>query len=137
MLYTATHTCFGVYVTNISEKGDQDKVIRVIQVNTQHAKQAQIELANRMDKMQDNYIFLIQEPYLQKNRLGLKPRTCNTFCGSTEYTRTAIYACKSLHIWPLMHLSHRDCTAVTTVINKRTTIIASVYLDYHQEVIQP
>ena len=56
MLYTATHTCFGVYVTNISEKGDQDKVIRVIQVNTQHAKQAQIELANRMDKMQDNYI---------------------------------------------------------------------------------
>ena len=36
-----------------------------------------------------------------------------------------------------MHLSHRDCTAVTTVINRRTTIIASVYLDYHQEVIQP
>ena len=87
--------------------------------------------------MSSSYIFLVQEPYLYNTKLSLKPRTCSTFTGSTEHARTVIYASKNLNIWPLAHLSHRDCTAVTTVINNRTTIIASIYLDYHLEVLQP
>ena len=43
--------------------------IKFLQLNAQHAKQAQHEINRWIDRQKDNeYVVLVQEPYLYKNK---------------------------------------------------------------------
>ena len=49
------------------------ELVRVLQVNTQHAKQAQIEIGNTIDNIKHKFLILIQEPYRTSLVLDLVP----------------------------------------------------------------
>ena len=112
-----------------------------MQLNLQHSKQAQLEINNWIDKQKQNsYIITIQEPYIYKGKPSLQPMTANKYTGAEKLSpRTAIYTSKAIQTWYLDQLSDRDTTVIVTKINRRTTLIASVYMDYHvnDPVVQP
>ena len=48
--------------------------IKFMQLNAQHAKQAQHEINRWIDRQKDNeYVVLVQEPYLYKNKPAIQP----------------------------------------------------------------
>ena len=48
--------------------------IKFLQLNAQHAKQAQHEINRWIDRQKDNeYVVLVQEPYLYKNKPAIQP----------------------------------------------------------------
>ena len=106
--------------------------IRCLQVNAQHAKQAQHEINRWIDQQRKgSYIVMVQEPYLYKERVAMQPLNGSKY-SSRNKARTAIYTNKEMGGWYLEHLSHKDATVVVAKIKNRTTVIASVYLDYNE-----
>ena len=115
----------------IRGKGDKN-LIRFMQLNTQHAKQAQIELCKWTDKQKNtSYVILGQEPYLYKNTPAMQPRTAQRFYCRTNRPRTIIHTSQSLKPWYIDTLSNQDATVIVLKIYNRTTVIASCYLDYN------
>ena len=88
-------------ISNISE------AINIIQVNAQHARQAQMNLNNWIDKQkQGKYLMLIQEPYIYKQKAAMQPKTANKYTGGNgKSPRTCIYARPGIPIWYLDQLS--------------------------------
>ena len=120
--------------------GRQDTItsIRLLQLNLQHSKLAQINLNNWIDKhKQDNYICLCQEPYIYKANASMQPRTSSKYIGGQGSTpRTAIYTSPTIKAWFIEELSNRDITVIVIKLNKRETMIVSGYLDFEKQVIQ-
>ena len=62
-----------------SQRGNisnSNEAIQVMQINAQHAKQAQIYINNWIDRQnQKKYIVLVQEPYVFKKKAAMQPRT--------------------------------------------------------------
>ena len=116
-----------------SNGGLRDKnKIKFMQLNTQHAKQAQIELCKWTDKQQNsNFIKLGQEPYLYKNTPAMLPRTAQRFYCRTNRPRTIIHTSQTLKPWYIDTLSNQDATVIVLKIYNRTTVVASCYLDYN------
>ena len=73
----------------------------------------------------------MQEPYLYKEKVAMQPLIGKKFSSRIK-ARTAIYTDKDLGGWYLEHLSHKDATVIVAKIKNRTTVIASVYLDYNE-----
>ena len=54
--------------------------IKFLQLNAQHAKQAQHEINRWIDRQKDNdYVVLVQEPYLYKNKPAIQPIFSNKY----------------------------------------------------------
>ena len=106
--------------------------IKFLQINAQHAKQAQHEINRWIDKKQENFIILVQEPYIYKERPAIQPLTANKYYSTCANTRTAIYTSQGIKAWFIEHLSCRNATVISTKLNNRTTLIASIYMDYNE-----
>ena len=93
--------------------------IRCLQVNAQHAKQAQHEINRWIDQQRKgSYIVLVQEPYLYKERVAMQPIIGSKF-SSKNKARTAIYTDQDMGGWYLEHLSHKDATVIVAKIKKQ------------------
>ena len=108
--------------------------INLLQLNLNRTKLAQDDISRRIGKINiknpvELFIFCIQEPYIFKKQHARRPLSCKVFCAK-ENPRTAIYCHEQLqNTWFIESLSNRDCTVIQTRINKKDTIIASIYLD--------
>ena len=106
--------------------------IKFLQLNAQHAKQAQHEINRWIDKQKDNeYIVLVQEPYLYKNKPAIQPLSAKKYYTKHLNNRTAIYTSNISNAWLIEHLLSRDATVIVCKIEGRTTVIASIYMDYN------
>ena len=116
--------------------------IKITQLNLNHAKLAQDNINGKIAKLNIKdppilYIFCIQEPYLFHKKHARKPVSCKSFM-IADSPRTAIYTHQNLqNTWFIESLSNRDCTVIQTIINKKDTIIASVYLDITDQNVIP
>ena len=100
--------------------------IKFLQLNTQHTKQAQHKINRWIDKQKEkDYIVLVQEPYLYKNKRSIQPLTANKYYAKNTNSRTAIYTSKSSNAWMIEHLSNMDATVIVSRIKNRTTVVAS------------
>ena len=123
----------------ILQGGDsKQQLIQIRQINLQHAKMAQMGVGNWIDKnKEETYIFLCQEPYVHDGKAAMQPRTANIYVGGNKDTpRTAIYTSKNIPAWFIENLSNRDITTIVAKINRRETMICSIYLDSNKPVIQ-
>ena len=105
--------------------------IEFLQVNLQKAKQAQIKIGQNirsLNKKNGNFVCLIQEPQVYKNCLAGQPITCKRY-SIQQNPRTAIYTDSNIQIWFIEALSTRDITVVQTMVNKKSTLLISAYLD--------
>ena len=103
--------------------------LKFLQLNAQHAKQAQHEINRWIDKQTENeYVVLVQEPYLYKNKPAIQPLFANKYYTKHPNNRTAIYTSKNSNAWLIEHLSNRDATVIVCKIEGRTTVIASIYI---------
>ena len=99
--------------------------LNFVQINLHKAKQAQIEIAKRIRKMnlQSNaFICLIQEPMTDKNRTIFQPNSCQIFCKGKN-PRASIYMSISVKAWYIESLSTPDMTVVQMRLNNRATLI--------------
>ena len=105
--------------------------IEFLQVNLQKAKQAQIEIGHRIhsfNRSSTSFVCLVQEPQVYNNRTAGQPRSCKRY--SIQHNpRTAIYTDSLMQGRVLEALSTRDITVFQTMINKKSTLIISAYLD--------
>jgi len=69
---------------------------------------------------------LIQEPPLRRGSIYGFPHPLHVLCHQ-DSPRTAIIHNPSLDIWPVDHLSSRDCQAAIWHLNKITVLIVSLY----------
>ena len=73
--------------------------IKFLQLNAQHAKQAQHEINRWIDRQKDNeYVVLVQEPYLYKNKPAIQPLFSNKY-----YTKTLIIELQYTLVKTVMH----------------------------------
>ena len=120
-----------------SQRGVSNNVneaIKVLQLNAQHAKQAQLGINNWIDKQkQGKYIILVQEPYIYKQKVSMQPKTAIKYTGGNGNSpRTSIYTHPSIPAWYIDHISDRDASVIACKLNNRTTLIVSLYMDYNQ-----
>ena len=117
----------------IQGRDSRQGLIKMRQINLQHAKMAQINIANWIDKnnkKNEAYICLCQEPYINNSRAALQPRTSNIYIGGNQNDpRTAIYTSRNIPAWYIENLSNRDITTIVVKLNRRETLIASIYID--------
>ena len=106
-------------------------IVNVLQINLHKSALAAAELQNNNMTLSDNYLFLIQEPSLYKGKFRNKPPSAVTYPSSfvSENPRAAIFSSRKLNMLELPNLEDRDCAVGLIKINKRSTMIASVYLD--------
>ena len=71
-----------------------------MQLNTQHAKQAQIEINSWVDRNKNSqFILMIQEPYIYKNKASMQPLTAQKHIGgNNKHPRTSIYTHPNLPV---------------------------------------
>ena len=113
--------------------------IQFIQVNLNHTKLAQDNIAReiaRFNKNSTNFIIGTQEPYVHGGKHARKPLSCTVYT-SKSTPRTAIYTSNALNCWYIEALSNADCTVIQTKINNRQTVIASIYLDIKDDTVTP
>ena len=131
--------------------GGSAKQVKILQLNLQHSKMAQISVGNWIDKQKDGLcICLCQEPYVYQNNALMQPRTSIKYIGGQgNHPRSAIYTARNIKAWHIESLSNRDLfliiiiisgkgmTAIVVNINNRETLILSAYLDSKLKVVQP
>ena len=125
-------TSTGVAGGRGSRRKATSNVIKVLQVNAQHAKQAKHEINRWIDKQGSEYLVLVQEPYLYRGKPAIQPISARKYYNNIDGVRTAIYARKGIKAWYIDHLSGKDATVLVTRINKRATVVASLYMDYNE-----
>ena len=105
-----------------TKKGIQSSIvnINVIQVNLNKAHAAQVELLNKINKLQ-SYIALITEPYCFKTRLSIPPKNSHVLPTNREnHPRAAIFCSKNIQIYEITELSNRDlAVGLTTLDGKK------------------
>ena len=101
------------------------------QTNLQKLKQGQLEEGRKIqacNKKQLPFIHFIQEPMVVHARAAWQPTSCKRF-GVQANPRTLIYTDSNRPAWFIESLSNSDITVVQTLINRRSTLLVSVYLD--------
>ena len=97
-------------VSDVSSQGgnisNSNEAIKVIQINAQHAQQAQLNINHWIDKQkQTKYIVLVQEPYIYKKKAAMQPHTAQKYTGGNNKSpRTSIYTHPNLPVWYLDHI---------------------------------
>ena len=75
------------------------EIIEVTQLNMQKARHAQIEMLNKLNKCNNPFLILTQEPYCYKSTLALLPQNAKTIPSDrTEHTRASITASTRLQM---------------------------------------
>jgi len=94
--------------------------IHIWQLNANKSPPALNTLIN--EKFTKTNIALLQEPPLTKGSMLTVPYPLH-YLTATANPRTAIIYNPSLDIWPIAHLSDRDCQMAIWYLNKKVTII--------------
>ena len=100
-------------------------------MNLQKSKMGQQEVSRKiqlLNKKRTLFIFFIQEPMVVHGRAVWQPTSCKRF-GVQINPRTLIYTDSDRQAWFVESLSNSDITVIQTCINKRSTLLVSVYLD--------
>ena len=111
--------------------GNNQDVLQVIQSNLQKSKLGQQEVSRKISKFNRNntpFLYFIQEPMVVNGRPAWQPNSCKRF-GVTHKPRTLIYADINSKSWYIESLSGPDITVIQAVINRKSTLLLSVYLD--------
>ena len=112
--------------SNVSER------VNFIQLNLQHNKTATAVLRQQVETL-DNAVVLIQEPWINNNRiLGLNVKNGTTYRGTINEPSRSCIVVKGLQAYNLPQLGNRDITVVciTYSYEGRTSdvLVASVYM---------
>ena len=111
------------------------KHLQVIQINLNKAHAAQIELLNKINKL-NTYIAFVTEPFCYKYKLSLPPKNSTIIPHKrTGQPRTAIYCSKDLNLSELDHLSNRDMVVGIMRMERKEVILISLYCDIKTDVI--
>ena len=113
-----------------------DHKVQFRQLNANHSRTATARVLEISEKLSDPFVFMLQEPYINK---GGKPclLDCSQHivCSSANNNRAAIYASRSLSIWPIDSFMSRDVAVALLETNKQEIgpiVIISVYWDREQ-----
>ena len=102
-----------------------------VQINLQKSKQGQIEIGKsirKLNKNQTQFICLVQEPMMHRNKLSLQPHSCKKYNHSIK-PRTVIYTDMNTQAWYI--------ESISTKIKNRSTMIISCYLDINIKEVIP
>ena len=108
----------------------KDINISVIQVNLNKAHGAQVELLNKINKL-ETYIAFITEPYCYKKKLSIPPKNSTILVLPSkkhDHPRAAIFASKDIILDEITHLTHRDMAIGITKLDGKKTVLISLYL---------
>ena len=101
--------------------------IEFLQVNLQ----AQIKLGQCIHSFSNKahkFVCLVQEPQVYLGRAVGQPKSYKHYSICTN-PRTAIYDDMHMHGWSIKSLSSSDITVFQTMINNKSTLLVSAYLD--------
>ena len=85
------------------------EIIEVTQLNMQKARHAQIEMLNKLNKCNNPFLLLTQEPYCYKSTLALLPQNAKTIPSDrTGHPRTSITASNRLQMAEISELKLVD-----------------------------
>ena len=111
--------------------------LKILQINLHHSKEATSELVSRlMVRKNANLIVLIQEPWINNDKvqgLGLFKPYYDT---NSKDPRTAILATGNMNVWYVPQYSNRDMVTCTMTSKGKTTYFASVYSDINLPPVQ-
>ena len=89
---------------------------------------------NKLNKCNNPFLILTQEPYCYKSTLALLPQNAKTIPDDrTGRPRASITASNRLQMSETSDLKHRDLTAGLVTLDGKKTVIISVYLDITQD----
>ena len=108
-------------------------MIDIVQVNLKKAFIAAVEL-NKTIKNLGEYIVLATEPYKFKSKLRSIPPKANTICALDP--RAAIIYGNGIELIKVEHLTKRDCAVGVLKTGDEKVLIASVYLNIKEVVVQ-
>ena len=101
--------------------------IEVHQVNLNKCYLAQVEIANKLKKL-DNFLMMLQEPYCYKGKACLIPQKVDKI-GHDDNPRALILASKGLAVSKVTNLCSRDYAVGLTKLGGKQTLLVSAYLD--------
>ena len=107
------------------------------QVNLQKSKQASLLLSTLLSNSPS--IAFVQEPYTVENKVVLRPTGYKVIPEATceGVPRAALFIPNFIQAVSLGHLNHPDCVAAQLSWNSMNILVASIYLDGEDEVVQP
>lgn len=109
------------------------------QCNLQKSKLAQLHVNGKVrsfNKKEYPFIFLIQEPFVGKDRALMQPNSCKRFAVG-NCPRATIYTSQCLNTWAVEELSNRDTMAICVEVRNQTVLVISSYLDYNDTDVIP
>ena len=105
--------------------------VQFIQGNLQKSQTGQIELNKRishLNKAEENFVCLIQEPYTSHSRIINQPNSVQKFAAK-GLARAAIYISKNTTAWFIENLSDKDLVVVQIKIGQQDVLVVSAYMD--------
>ena len=97
-----------VATANSSRTQPEKSNIKIIQLNLNKAHAAQVELLNKLNKI-ETFIVLATEPYCYKQKLSLRPKKATTIPNLREdRPRAAIFSSNHLNLSEISSLCTRD-----------------------------
>ena len=107
--------------------------IPIIQCNLNKAHGAQVELLNKINKL-ESYIALITEPYCFKYKLSIPPKKSVVIPNKKSgQPRAAIFCSNNLLMTELSQLNHRDMAIGLIKLDGKEVMIISLYCDIKTE----
>ena len=112
-------------------------MIRCQQVNLQKSRQASLRLNGILSN--EPSIAIVQEPYTVENKVVLRCPGYKTIpsAASEGVPRAALFIPNYIQSVSLGHLIRPDCAVAQLKWNSRNILLASVYLDGEDDVVQP
>ena len=108
-------------------------MIKFVQINLKKAFAAAVELNRRVNKM-ESYIILASETYNFKGKIRSLPRGSRTI--SCENSRAALIFSQDIQLIKIEKLTNKDCAVGLLQIGREKVLIASMYLDIKEKVVQ-
>ena len=106
-----------------------DTCISVIQTNLNKAHAAQVELMNKLNKL-ESFIVLASEPYCYRQKLRLRPKKATTIPNLREdRPRAAIFSSTHLNLSEISSLCTRDLAVAIFSRQTKTIMAISAYCD--------
>ena len=99
--------------------------------NEKKSQTGQIELNKRtshLNKEEENFVCLIQEPYTSHSRIINQPNSVQKFAPK-GLARAAIYISKNTPAWFIEYLSNKHLVVVQIRIKQQDVLIVSAYMD--------
>ena len=110
---------------------NKEDTLQVTQTNLQKSKMGQLEVSRKIyafNKKQLPFVHFIQKPMVTQGRAACQPSSCKQF-GVQNNPCTLIYTDINRQAWFVESLSTPDITVIQTTLNRKSTLLVSVYLD--------